>query len=348
MTGPTVLIPLPRPPMLQRLGLRRLISLALMLVGLGVAAFGIVASCAPAQADEVFLEPAAALGTDPFFGTGAPVAAPADRKVALPQVARPAGGGTAGVAGTTPGLYGGVENQPLCNTEQIIGYLERTPERAGPWADVLDVGALGIRGFLTGLTPAVLRIDTRVTSFGFRGGAAVPTQAVLQAGTVVLVDAAGQPRVRCGSGNPLDRARATRISGDGPRFAGTPWAGFSPTTIIVVAPTTPIGAIILVDLDRGVTIVRVPGGRDVVLAQLPPLLRPGDPVQVTGRLFPPGTLVTITYDAPAVTLGTATADGGGTFSTAVPIPAESTRGLHVVTAAGGGVTNLLTVYVLPP
>ena len=46
--------------------------------------------------------------------------------------------------------------------------------------------------------------------------------------------------------------------------------------------------------------------------------------------------------------GIGTADGGGTFSTAVPIPADSTRGLHVVTATGGGVTNLLTVYVLPP
>ncbi|MGQ0573779.1 MAG: DUF6777 domain-containing protein [Pseudonocardia sp.] len=339
----------PHPPPTRRFPVRRVVSVVLMVAGLAVAGFGLFASCQQAQAGEVFLDPAASPGLDPFFGGGTVTAAPPGPKVALPQVARPAGGqGVPAVAGTTPGLYGGVENQTLCNTAQIIGYLETTPDRAGPWTEALGIAPGGIRAFLTGLTPVVLRVDTRVTSIGFRGGRAVPTQAVLETGTVVLVDAGGQPRVRCGSGNPLDRPRSVRTGGDGTRFAGTPWPGFSPTTIVVITPTAPIGAIILVDLRGGVTIVRVPGSPDVVIPQLPPLLRPGDPVAVAGRGFPPGTRVTITYDDPALTLATVAADGAGNVSTNVAIPAASTRGLHVVTATGGGVTNLLYVYVLPP
>jgi len=56
-----------------------------------------------------------------------------------------------------------------------------------------------------------------------------------------------------------------------------------------------------------------------VIAALPVLLRPADPVNVTGRGFPPGTVVTVRYDTPAVVLGTTTADGGGNISTTVAI-----------------------------
>ena len=60
-----------------------------------------------------------------------------------------------------------------------------------------------VPAFLRGLTPVVLRADTRVTNHGFRDGSATSFQSVLQAGTAVLVDDHGAPRVRCACGNPL-------------------------------------------------------------------------------------------------------------------------------------------------
>ncbi|MGH3907098.1 MAG: DUF6777 domain-containing protein, partial [Pseudonocardiaceae bacterium] len=42
--------------------------------------------------------------------------------------------------------------------------------------------------------------DTRVTNHGYRDGKATDRQAVLQAGTAVLVDEKGRPRVKCGCG----------------------------------------------------------------------------------------------------------------------------------------------------
>ena len=84
-----------------------------------------------------------------------------------------------------------------------------------------------------------------------------------------------------------------------------------------------------------------------VVAVLPKLLRRGDPINITGRAFAPGTAVTIRYDEPADQLGTVAADAGGNVSTTVTIPADSGDGLHQVTAEGGGVTNILPVYVLP-
>jgi hypothetical protein len=338
----------------RRFPVRRLVSLVLLLAGLGIAAFGLFSSCQPdaATADEVFLDPATAPPRDPFVPSGATPPAPAPApNLPPPPVPAPSGQtGTRSVPGTAPGLYGGSENAALCNTEQIARFLETSSDRAAPWAQVLGIAPTQIRAFLTGLTSVVLRTDTRVTSYGFARGRAVPTQAVLQAGTAVLVDPSGLPRVRCGSGNPLDRPRAVaqRGSDGGPRYAGTPWPGFVPSAVIVIVPTTPIGSIILVDLTRGVIIIRQPGIVivDLIIPTLPPLLRPGDPVVITGRLFPPGTLVTITYDNPALTLGTVTADGAGNVNTTVAIPAASTVGLHQVTAAGGGVSNVLLVYVL--
>jgi hypothetical protein len=164
----------------------------------------------------------------------------------------------------------------------------------------------------------------------------------------VLVDLSGIPRVRCGSGNPLDQARQAS-SGSSPTYTGTKWPRFSPTTVIRIVPTRSIGSIIIVDLGGGGVLIRIPGdvAADRLITVLPRLLRRGDPVTVTGRLFPPGTLVTVRYDVPAQDLGTVNADGGGNVATTVTIPPDSTDGVHQITSEGGGVTNILIVYVLP-
>ncbi|PZT71125.1 hypothetical protein DN402_02310 [Streptomyces sp. SW4] len=75
----------------------------------------------------------------------------------------------------------------------------------------------------------MLRADTRVTGHGLRGGRPVGGQAVLQAGTAVLVDDRGVPRVRCAGGNPLTRRRRSgrtppRAGGPGPDTGRTRWS----------------------------------------------------------------------------------------------------------------------------
>src|SRR5699024_6987030 len=68
---------------------------------------------------------------------------------------------------------------------------------------------------------------------GYRDGRAVPFQSVLQAGTAVLIDAYGVPRVQCGCGNPL----APRWTGYVVPTSGTPWPGYNPTYVInIYAP----------------------------------------------------------------------------------------------------------------
>lgn len=350
MVAPTAVYPAPQPEP-KRFGTRRIIGIVILVGGLLGGLLAVVLPGGPS--DEVFLTSAEAPGADPFLagGTVTPAPAPSPNLPAPPAV--PSNGkALASYPGTTPGLYSGTQGASTCNTDQVIGYLEANPKPAAAWAGVPRIPPSSIRAFISGLVPVILRTDTQVTSFGLRDDKAIPSQMVLQSGTSVLVDLSGLPRVRCGSGNPLDQARvAPRSVGVGtPTYRGTPWPRFSPTTVIVIAPTRPIGSIIIVDLGGGGVLIRIPGniGGDQVITVLPRLLRRGDPVNQTGRLFPPGTVVTVRYDNPAIVLGTTIADGGGNVFYTISIPPDSTSGLHLVTAEGAGVTNILPVYILPP
>jgi hypothetical protein len=350
MVAPTAPYPAP-PPAPKRFGTRQIIGIVILVGGLLGAVMALVIPGGP-DTSEVSLIAADAPGPDPFVagGTVTPAPTAAAGLPAPPTVPRN-GKSPASYPGTTPGLYSGTKDTSTCNTDQIIGYLEANQQPATAWASVPRIAPAAIRQYVTGLVPVILRTDTQVTSYGLRGDKAIPTQAVLQSGTSVLVDLSGVPRVRCGSGNPLAEARlpaAGSGSGSTPTYRGTPWPRFSPTTIIVIAPTRAIGSIIIVDLGGGGVLIRIPGAAgDQVIAVLPRLLRRGDPDPITGRLFVPGTLVTIRYDNPAQVLGTVPADGGGNVATTVVIPADSTDGLHLITAEGGGAVNILPVFILP-
>src|SRR5699024_4240079 len=108
------------------------------------------------------------------------------------------------------------------------------------WSERLPAagGALGLSPgqvdqYVRSLQPVVLMHDTWVTNHGYRDGRAVPFQPVLQAGTAVLIDAYGVPRVQCGCGNPL----APRWTGYVVPTSGTPWPGYNPTYVInIYAP----------------------------------------------------------------------------------------------------------------
>lgn len=122
----------------------------------------------------------------PPAGTGDPLAAESD---------------TGAVAGTAAALYGSSLERNLCDVPALVAGLEANPTKAEEWRRVL--GATDITDYTATLTPVLLRAHTRVTKYEYRNGIARPAQAVLEAGTVVLVDDLGVPRVRCARGNPL-------------------------------------------------------------------------------------------------------------------------------------------------
>lgn len=195
--------------------------------------------------------------------------------------------GVQAIEGTTPGLYGGT-GEASCDTAALANYLANNPGKASAWASVFGIGVDQIPYYLDTLTPVVLARDTWVTNHSYSNGVATPFQSVLQAGTPVLVDSYGVPRVRCSCGNPLSPPAGTPLSGY--RTVNAPWDHYAPrqvvyvnynnehTTIInntttVVAAPNPAPApasLSLIDLNTLQPLLRTVGGI-LNLAGLPPL-----------------------------------------------------------------------------
>ncbi|MFC8147462.1 DUF6777 domain-containing protein [Streptomyces paradoxus] len=142
-------------------------------------------------------------------------------------------GGPRSLSGGTPGLYGGTERTGSCDIGRQIGHLTRDPARGRAFAAAAGISPASVPDHVRALTPVVLRADTRVTGHGFRAGRITRHQSVLQAGTAVLVDDHGLPRLRCACGNPLRPPTAPRGT---PVTTGTPWPGYRPDEVIVVTP----------------------------------------------------------------------------------------------------------------
>jgi hypothetical protein len=172
---------------------------------------------------ELFLQTAAAQGPRPFTRSTATSATwVTSVTVPSPLTRTPQRASTTPrtVSGGTPGLYGGVERVASCDVARQIHDLAADRSRESAFARVEGVPPAGVPDFLRGLAPVVLRADTLVTDHGYRAGRVGGFQAVLQAGTAVLVDARGVPRVRCACGNPLTPPVAMR---GGVVVGGGPW-----------------------------------------------------------------------------------------------------------------------------
>jgi hypothetical protein len=109
--------------------------------------------------------------------------------------------------GSEQGLYGGSRRLDVCDTGLLLDFL-LTVGNAGKksaWARTLGISARNkkVRAFVGSLTEVVLANDTLVGNHGYRKGRANRYDAVLEAGTAVLVDLFGVPRVKCNCGNPL-------------------------------------------------------------------------------------------------------------------------------------------------
>jgi tRNA A-37 threonylcarbamoyl transferase component Bud32 len=251
--------PPPGEPPRRRRGAAIAAVAAIALIGL-VVAITLVATSGgdPVAADEIFAEPLSSLGIDPFspdVASAAPILPTTPTLPALPSTLPPPGN-VSTLAGGTPGLYGGTNELSVCDAKRLVSFLQDNADKAAAWARVVGVPVSGIAEYVTTLTDVVLRQDTRITNHGFRDGVANPIQSILQAGTAVLVDRFGVPKVRCKCGNPLAPPSAVRGT---PTYKGTAWPGFDPTKVVVVVKREIVKIFQLVDLRTGKKIERRPG-----------------------------------------------------------------------------------------
>ena len=243
----------------------------------GVAAVAVLSSGDEATAGEIFLSPrnSTSVGkspawTPPNINPAAVVPtslATNPNAVPLPTAA---GGAIPAVSGGEPGLYGGTRDSSVCDPTKLVSFLHDNADKAKAWAGTLGIPVSGIDSYVQGLTSVLLRADTRVTNHGFESGAATAVQSVLEAGTAVLVDKFGVPRVKCYCGNPLVEPEPVKST---PTYTGPEWSGFTPTQIQLVTPAPqPITVIVVVDVQTGQPFGRPVGtdGTADVTATLPP------------------------------------------------------------------------------
>ena len=192
---------------------------------------------------EVSLEPAADVGASPFLDAGAS-ATPAglteavratvvERSTALVLDEE---SGTRAAPGDAAGLYAHLPDTPACDAAALADALAADAALASDWAGVRGVEPAAIGDLLMDLVPVYLTVDTAVTNHRLEGGSALAFAAVLQAGTAVLVDAHGEPAVRCACGNPL--LPADRASLGAAAFTGAGWEGFDRSGVHTVEPSS--------------------------------------------------------------------------------------------------------------
>lgn len=187
-----------------------------------------------------------------------------------PDAQLPGTGEPARVGGDRIGLYGGSHDRPLCDRARLADDLSGDPAKAAAWLGILE--AEDVRTAVDALTPVLLRADTRVTKYGYDDGRAAPAQSVLEAGTIVLIDDLGVPRVRCARGNPLDSA------GDAdPDPLAVPWPGYQADRVLEVRPAlSPMTEVSVVDLTTG-TLTMVAVGAAPQPPATPPTPPPAAP-----------------------------------------------------------------------
>ncbi|WP_147381311.1 DUF6777 domain-containing protein [Nocardioides immobilis] len=206
--------------------------------------------------DPVTLEPVESPGASPFV-TGSAVAttelssAAVDAANAISadlEVDDETDGRIA--TGTEPGLYGGTMDEQACDPFALADFLEGDQAKGAAWAGVLGIPPADIRTYIENLTPVLLTTDTWVTNHGFENGEATSFQSVMQAGTAVLIDEHGVPRVRCFCGNPLVEPETEDYTLHATE--GEKWDDYEPTNVrLVKGGDQTLETVTLIDAESG-------------------------------------------------------------------------------------------------
>ncbi|MEU9136628.1 DUF6777 domain-containing protein [Streptomyces sp. NPDC048404] len=232
---------------------------------------------------EVFAASSDKTGPDPFTESTANDSSIEPQTPAAPASSAPANE-TRTFRGNTAGLYGGTRNVSSCDVEKQISALKADPAKNKAFASVARVQPDTVPAYLRSLTPVQLRLDTRVTNHGYRNGAPTSYQAVLQAGTAVLVDSRGVPRVRCACGNPLLEPVPQKGT---PKTTGDPWPSYRPQNSVAIAPsTTVINVFVLYDPESKEWIERHRGDNVEKDKKTHPPVKPSPSVSDSGSKSP--------------------------------------------------------------
>ncbi|MER6425047.1 DUF6777 domain-containing protein [Streptomyces sp. NPDC001137] len=267
---------------------------------------------------EVFLQAAGKTGPDPFTQSTATHSSAPAVPVSPATGSAPANAVRA-VGGGAPGLYGGTRNVSSCDVERQIKALRTASPKNAAFASVAGVAPSGVPAYLRALTPVQLRMDTRVTNHGYRDGAATSYQAVLQAGTAVLVDDHGVPRVRCACGNPLTPPVAQQTT---PRRTGDTWPSYRPSNVVVVTPAPQIiNIFVLFDPDHGEWIARHRGDTGRHDHRTEPPAKPSPSVSVSTPTAPSSSSSSCA-SAPSVVTGTPSPCPPTSTSPSTPTPSS--------------------------
>jgi hypothetical protein len=212
------------------------------------------------SAAAVTLEPALSVGTDPFTDSVVPgptAVVPDGVRTATTELQPDPTTHTRVAVGTAPGLYGGSGDAQVCDSQKLVAFFAQHQDKATAWARVFGITPNQIAAYAATLTPVLLTSDTLVTNHGYHNGVATSLQSVLQAGTAVLVDPTGTPRVKCNCGNPLAPPNPTALSGADLR--GSPWRGYTRSNVTIVRPGPRTTNFTLVNIHTGDTYEQAAG-----------------------------------------------------------------------------------------
>lgn len=239
------------PAVVATIGIAAVIGIAAAAI-FGRDIFGITASIGKkgqtgsAVAAPVQLQPVTFRNPDSF--TDSIVSISDDELITL---AASASGGTrpeGDLSGDTSLLYATVPGGKICDRSLLSNALAANEQLRVAWADAAGVAPEQAAATVTSLHPVILRSDTAVTNHSYRDGSVSEFQAILQAGTPVLIDSSGTPRVQCSCGNPLGEPR----SGDSVEFEGEQWDGFDDTSVLRVRPSAaPVDQVTALNLNDG-------------------------------------------------------------------------------------------------
>ncbi|HET6359948.1 DUF6777 domain-containing protein [Streptomyces sp.] len=209
-------------------------------------------ACAAKQVAKVAAESVAYASLDAFFTGGLGFG-----KSIAPTLSK---GGV--YKGDKAGLYGGTLRKSSCDVRKLISFLKKPEnrEKAKAWAEVLDIDDVNkIEAYLKKLTPVLLGNDTLVRNHGFKKGNANAYDAVLEAGTAVLIDVLGLPVVKCNCGNPL-ASTGTGLGDIELDFKGKKWKYEKKRAVKVDKSPQKQTVVVIVDVDEaGKDIERPPG-----------------------------------------------------------------------------------------
>ncbi|MFD6156535.1 DUF6777 domain-containing protein [Nocardia sp. NPDC060256] len=149
--------------------------------------------------------------------------------------------------GDEAALYGGKPKQPIGGGDEMISHFQNDVNAATlvaatleldqtlRWARGAKLEADNLDDYLRELTSVVLTADTMVRYHVYRNGQFESSPAILQAGTTVMVDTHGVPRLRNLSGSPLtvlDQLDPTQLT-----YSGSRWQDFDAASVVAVQPS---------------------------------------------------------------------------------------------------------------